>query len=234
VILVIALVGVIMAHIGYVALFLRSWSRHSWTLEHLTALLVLWQAQTGAAFALVAALIGAAAIWQQTQAQLAAAGEKDRLRGYGIALGVYPELILIEVAHERAANMINKEWPKGSAQGPQAEIAAYVRKACIRVPSILNRSFDSLYLLGDAGHSLQQLMSFILQYDDMLETLAANIEQGIGRPDLAAHHESFQGHLTAIDISLREAQQKLRPIHDEAAPENQDTARDLVRRRGPS
>ena len=147
---------------------------------------------------------------------------------------MFPELITIEVTRERAANMINKEWPKWSAGGPLTEVAAYVREARIPVPPILLRSFDNLYLLGGAGHSLQQLISFILRYDDVLETLAANIEQGIDHPDLAAHRKSFQGLLTVIDQARSGASRELTPIHEEAAPENQDPAGVLVRRRGPS
>jgi hypothetical protein len=52
----------------YGALFLRSMGRHGWTLDHLTALLFLWQTQTAAAFALLAALVGSAALVHQTLA----------------------------------------------------------------------------------------------------------------------------------------------------------------------
>ena len=50
----------------YIFLFLRSMHRHP-TLEHLIVLLSLWQTQTGAAFAIAAALLGAVAILYQTE-----------------------------------------------------------------------------------------------------------------------------------------------------------------------
>jgi hypothetical protein len=50
----------------YVWLFVRSMNRHHWALEHLIALLYLWQTQTGAAFALAAAGLGAIVILHQT------------------------------------------------------------------------------------------------------------------------------------------------------------------------
>jgi hypothetical protein len=50
----------------YGCLFVRSMLRH-WTLEHLIALLFLWQTQMGAAFAIAAALLGAGAILYQTE-----------------------------------------------------------------------------------------------------------------------------------------------------------------------
>jgi hypothetical protein len=92
-----------------------------------------------------------------------------------------------------------------------------VREADIPVPPILDRSFDNLYLLGGAGHSIQQLVSLILQYDHMLQKLASDIEKG-GSTDLDSPAREFQPHLTAIGDLLVEAQQKLAPIHDEAAP----------------
>ena len=52
----------------YAGLFLRSMVRHGWALDHLTALLLLWQTQTAATFALLAALIGATVILHQTHA----------------------------------------------------------------------------------------------------------------------------------------------------------------------
>ena len=80
---------------GYVALFLGSMIRHrSW--DHLTELLFLWQAQTGAAFALAAALIGAAVIVDQTQAAERRA-EEQRERRAG-ALWAVSSLMLTELS----------------------------------------------------------------------------------------------------------------------------------------
>jgi hypothetical protein len=217
-----ALIAVVITpHAGYVCLFLRSWSQHGWALEHLTTLLFLWQTQTGAAFALVAALIGAAAIWQQTQAQLAAAADKDRLQSYGIALGVYPGLLDVEEAHKRAAKSINEEWPKTDQWGAKHAIAAHVRDAGIPVPPILNRSFDNLYLLGEAGQELLQLVGLILRYDGLLEKLARNIEQEIVAPHLKPQVEPFKNRLDLIGQALREAEPKLALIHDQTVPPEQ-------------
>jgi hypothetical protein len=80
---------------GYVALFLGSMIRHrSW--DHLTELLFLWQAQTGAAFALATALIGAAVIVDQTQAAERRA-EEQRERRAG-ALWAVSSLMLTELS----------------------------------------------------------------------------------------------------------------------------------------
>jgi hypothetical protein len=63
----VVLVPTLLALLVYVVLFVRSVIRQP-TLPHLIALLFLWQTQTGAAFALAAALIGAIAILRQTGA----------------------------------------------------------------------------------------------------------------------------------------------------------------------
>ena len=92
----------------------------------------------------------------------------------------------------------------------------FVREARIPVPPILERSFDNLYLLGDAGHSLQQLMSVILRYDDMIEKLARDVEQQVAR-HVTVLRECFQDPLNRIGVLLPEARQKLALIRDEAA-----------------
>jgi hypothetical protein len=97
-------------------------------------------------------------------------------------------------------------------------IAALIREAAIPVPPLLTRNIDQLYLLGDAGPSLLQLVSIVLQYDDMLDTLAGNVAQEIVLADPGAHAASFANHLTVIGQLLREADERLGPIHDGAVP----------------
>jgi len=64
---VVVLVPTLLVLLVYVALFARAMLRQ-WTLKHLITLLYLWQTQTGAAFALAAALVGAIALVRQTTA----------------------------------------------------------------------------------------------------------------------------------------------------------------------
>jgi hypothetical protein len=76
---VVVLVPTVLVGLVYVGLFVRSMVRLP-TLTHLIALLFLWQTQTGAAFALVAALIGAIAIVRQTGATERRAEERRKRR----------------------------------------------------------------------------------------------------------------------------------------------------------
>lgn len=65
---------------GYTWLFVRSMQRAGWTLTHLIDLLILWQAQTGVAFAIAAAFIGAAAVLYQTAAARQVEDDKRKRR----------------------------------------------------------------------------------------------------------------------------------------------------------
>ena len=75
----VVLVPTLLTLLVYAVLFARSMARQP-TLSHLTALLLLWQAQTGAAFALAAALIGAIVIVRQTGATERRADERREHR----------------------------------------------------------------------------------------------------------------------------------------------------------
>lgn len=80
---------------GYGWLFLRSWARHDWALDHLTTLLFLWQIQTGAAFALAVALIGSAVILDQTQAARRQEEERRHLDRKALATALLSEVNLL-------------------------------------------------------------------------------------------------------------------------------------------
>jgi hypothetical protein len=100
---VVVLVPTVLIGLVYVGLFLRSMVRLL-TLPHLIALLFLWQAQMGAAFALAAALIGAIAIVRQTEATERRAEERRQRRA--TALRAVLPLLLSEL-NDYAASCAN-------------------------------------------------------------------------------------------------------------------------------
>jgi hypothetical protein len=53
-----------------------------------------------------------------------------------------------------------------------------------------------LHLLGDAGHSLLQLVSIILQYDNLIDDVALNVERQANVFDLISLAEALSPHLT--------------------------------------
>ena len=52
--------------------------------------------------------------------------------------------------------------------------AELIRAIHIQIPPLLGRSIDHLYLLDDAGPTLLQLVSVILQYNDLVDTLTSS------------------------------------------------------------
>ena len=95
----------------YLWLFVQS-MLHQPTREHLTTLLFLWQTQTGAAFALAAAFIGAVAVLHQTTAT---ARRSDARRGRrATALRAVLPLMLSELIGytEWCAKIMGRGAPK--------------------------------------------------------------------------------------------------------------------------
>jgi hypothetical protein len=143
--------------------------------------------------------------------QLAANAKSDRLRAYSIAVGIFPELVSIRGAHEKARDVINGEWPKVVTLGT-ASIAGRIREARIPVPPLLDRFTGDLHLLGDAGHSLLQLVSIILQYDGLIEGSALNVERQVDPFNLSSLARSLGNHLETIDERLDEAEHKVAAV----------------------
>jgi hypothetical protein len=90
----------------YIGLFLRSMSRYHWALDHLIILLVLWQTQTGAAFALAAALIGAGVILHQTQDNRRKEEEQRERRAFALRATLAPSLSKLSDYATRSAKML--------------------------------------------------------------------------------------------------------------------------------
>jgi F0F1-type ATP synthase membrane subunit c/vacuolar-type H+-ATPase subunit K len=64
----------------------------------------------GGLAAYVAGRIQASATREAADRQITAMARKDRLQARGIVVGVYPELLQLQVRHERASNVM-AQWP---------------------------------------------------------------------------------------------------------------------------
>lgn len=180
----------------------------------------------GGVFALIAGIAAYAAGFVQARAtrqaadrQIASANRKDRLQALCIAVGIYPELLVIRVTYERALKIVNEEFAKAKAAGSSiftTQIVALIRSAYIEIPPLLIRNIDQLYLLDDAGPTLLQLVSITLQYNSLVDALSEQISQQVDSFDPPGHAQSLSGQLQAIGRLLDEADHQLAPIHDEA------------------
>jgi hypothetical protein len=73
-----------------------------------------------------------------------------------------------------------------------------------------------VYILDEAGPTLLQLISVLLQYNNLITTLAAQIQQHVDQFDPPEHQEHLSGHLKLIGLNIADAEKLIAPIHDEA------------------
>jgi hypothetical protein len=155
---------------------------------------------------------------QAAAKQIAALSRKDRLQARCLALAIEPELLQLKVRHERAIKIISEEFPNAKASRGilTAQVVSLIFSAQIGVPPLLNRTVDQLYVLEDAGPTLLQLISVILQYDGLIRTLAAQIKENVDSFNPTAHQQHLGGQLHVIAQDIAEAERLIAPIHDEA------------------
>jgi hypothetical protein len=176
-----------------------------------------WQTLITGGLAIIAAIIGASAAYHVGSAQMAAAKRKDRLQAQCIAVAISPELLNLKVRYERASKIIGEEFPKAKRPGMMTDgVVALIRDAQIEIPPLLNRSLDQLYILDEAGPTLLQLISVVLQYNDLVTTLASQIRQHIDRFNPPEHQKDLSGHLKVIAQNIADAERLIAPLHDEA------------------
>jgi len=174
-----------------------------------------WQTLIAGVFALVAAAVGAWAAYRVGNAQMTAAEQRDRLQGRCLAVAIYPELLELEVVHKRAIGMFADKVPKVRRElWPAAETVALIRDVQIDIPPVLFRTLDQLYLVGEAGPTLLQLISVLLQYNKLVETLPQRDLRDVHA--LALHEQILSGQLSVIGRDIAKAKRLLAHIHDEA------------------
>jgi hypothetical protein len=88
--------------------------------------------------------------------------------------------------------------------------------AQIEIPPLLSRTLDQLYIFGEAGPTLLQLISVISQYGSLLGTLTERTIGNVDRFNPAEHQMKLSGHLYVIGQNIAEAQRLIAPLNDEA------------------
>lgn len=87
------------------------------TWKHLITLLFLWQTQTGAAFALAAALVAAGVVWHQTQANRRLEDERRDRRAFALRAILAPALSELSDYATRSATMLAEAFAKRPVSG---------------------------------------------------------------------------------------------------------------------
>jgi hypothetical protein len=173
----------------------------------------------GGLAAYVAGRIEAGATREAADRQIAAMARKDRLQARGIVVGVYPELLQLQVRHERASNVMAQWSSMRTRTMNTMSLVPAIREAKIELTPLLSRNIDNLFLVEPGGASLQQVVSYTLQYNSLIETLAQQIVDYVDSFDPPAHQQALSGNLRAIGMALADALREIAPIHDEAAPQ---------------
>jgi hypothetical protein len=178
---------------------------HNWVLkpEYLPAWL-----QAGAA--IVALAISAWAVWWTG----AAARRRDRLELRGLAVAIYPEILMLKASTHQVRDGIAEMKTRYGTLVGQSVAASLQLTASIPIPPMMERNIDKLFLLGDlAGPSCLHLIRFLLQYNATVEGIVSrvatlNAEQWI---EAVGHLEK---HLTLFDDVIDKCEHEVRPIHD--------------------
>jgi len=178
-------------------------------------LLTDWGSFFAGIFALIAGAVAYIGAKQAAVRQIAALTRKDRLQARGIVVGVYPELLALKVMHDRASKIIHEQFPLAKNRAP-VQIVSVVQSAHIELPPLLARNVDNFFLVEPGGASLLQVVSFTLQYNDLVQTLTQQVAQNVVGFDPPAHQQALAGHLRAVAIALKDAMREIGPIHDEA------------------
>ena len=114
---IVSLITVTLAASGlYVWLFACAMLRDP-TWKHLITLLFLWQTQTGAAFALAAALVAAGVVWHQTQADRRLEEERRERRAFALRATLAPSLAELSDYATRSAKMLADAFTKRPVLG---------------------------------------------------------------------------------------------------------------------
>lgn len=177
-------------------------------------LLTDWGSLIGGGFALIAGAVAYIGARQAATKQIGAMARKDRMQARGIVVGVYPELLELQIDHERASKAV-EQWP--SMQTMLAvTLVPVIRSAKIELTPLMARNVDNFFLVEPGGASLQQVASFTLQYNGLVDNLAKQVADNPHSFDPPAHQQAVSGNLKAIGMALADAVRETAPIHHEA------------------
>jgi hypothetical protein len=111
----------------------------------LCKLLYDWQTLIAGALAIAAAIIGAIAAYLVGHAQITAAKQRDRLQARGIVVGVHPELLQLQVLHDRASKVM-AQWSAVEKRTMNTmSLVPAILDAQIPLTPLLSRNVDNLF-----------------------------------------------------------------------------------------
>lgn len=163
-----------------------------------------------AASAITALAISVWAVWWTG----AAARRRDRLERRGLAVAIYPELLMLkESTAQVRSGMADMRQRYGNLHG-QSIAASFQNTASIAIPPMIERNVDKLFLLGDlAGPSCLHLYRFLLQYNTMVGQFASRVAMMTPEQWIETTGQ-LDEHLTLLDGIIDKSEHEVRPIHN--------------------
>lgn len=163
------------------------------------------------AFAAIIAL--GISVWATLKAT---AGDKrrDRLQSHGIAVAIYPEILKLEAIIPSTRDALVEFKERNSHLVGQSVSSSVQLKGYIQIPPMLDRNIDRLFMLGNiAGPACLQLVNLLLQYDTLVDEIAARIvSMNVGQWTEAIGH--LEQHLILLDGVVAKCKHEVAPLHD--------------------
>jgi hypothetical protein len=105
-------------------------------------LLTDWGSLIGGGFALIAGAVAYIGARQAATKQIAAMARKDRVQARGIVVGLYPELLELQIDHERASKTV-EQWPSMNRTSITMPPVAAILRAKIELTPLMERNVDN-------------------------------------------------------------------------------------------
>jgi hypothetical protein len=170
-----------------------------------------WAAIAQAAAAFVALGISVWAVLRQGAAER----QRERVRARGIAVAIYPGLLKLDVELRRAHNTLHAPLPNRleGLSGVQAELITAIT---VTLPSIIERHYDSLFVLGEpAGSTTIQLVSVLVQYCEMVVTAHQRMrEKGFQVEVIQRNIKPLKAHVELLRRTVAAAIAEVGPVYD--------------------
>ncbi|GLH77041.1 hypothetical protein SSBR45G_19490 [Bradyrhizobium sp. SSBR45G] len=144
----------------------------------------------------------------------AASRRRDRLESRGLAVAVFPEILMLKAIIQQIRDSITDLKARYGNLVGQSIAAELQNRTAISIPPMLERNIDKLFLLGDlAGPSCLHLVRLIMQYNDIVARMAVlvatmNAEQWGGAL------VQLQAHLQLLDQIIANCEHEVQKIHD--------------------
>jgi hypothetical protein len=139
---------------------------------------------------------------------------RDRLQARGIAVAIYPEIESLTVTVKDARTGLLKIKEQAGTLAGQAVGASIQLTAQIKIPPLLDRNVERLFLLGEpAGPACLQLVSMMLQYNARVEAVVARTLH-FGPGHWADGISQLEEHLTQLDEIVTKCTHEVEPMHN--------------------